>query len=87
LRVRKHLQPFFRDRRLMSINAVDARAFTAKRQAAGASNAEINRELILLKRMCTLAVQAGKLRLRPYIPLLKESNVRKGFFEGSNVRR
>jgi len=31
--------------------------------------------------MCTLAMQAGKLPVRPYILLLKESNIRKGFFE------
>jgi len=35
----------------------------------------------LLKRMSTLAMQAGKLTVRPYIPLLKESNIRTGFFE------
>jgi hypothetical protein len=44
-------------------------------------NATINRELIVLKRMCTLAMQAGKLTVRRYIPLLKENKVRKGFFE------
>ena len=81
LRIKKHLAPFFGRRRLLTISTVDVRAFTAKRQAAGASNAEINRELIILKRMCTLAMQAGKLMVRPYIPLLKEHNVRKGFFE------
>jgi hypothetical protein len=45
----------------MSITTADVRAFTARRQAAGASNATINRDLILLKHMCTLAMQAGKL--------------------------
>jgi integrase len=55
--------------------------FVARRQAAGASNAEINRELIALKRMFTLAVQRGQADARPYIPLLKDNNVRKGFFE------
>ncbi len=45
------------------------------------SNAEINRELTALKRMFTLAVQAGKILHRPHIPLLKEDNVRVGFFE------
>jgi integrase len=47
----------------------------------GASNAEINRELTLLKRMFTLAIQAGKLLHKPYIPLLHERNTRTGFFE------
>jgi len=46
-----------------------------------ASNAEINRELALLKRMFSLAVQAGKLLHRPHIPMLRENNVRTGFFE------
>jgi integrase len=81
LRLRKHLTPYFQHRRLATITTVDVRAYTARRQAGGASNATINRELIVLKRMCTLAMQAGKLMVRPYIPLLKENNVRKGFFE------
>jgi integrase len=81
LRLAKHLAPFFGRRRLMTITTADVRAFTARRQAAGASNAAINRDLMLLKRMCTLAMQAGKLTVRPYIPLLKERNIRQGFFE------
>jgi integrase len=31
--------------------------------------------------MYTLAVQAGKLHGKPYIPMLREDNVRRGFFE------
>ncbi len=81
LRLKKHLTPVFGHRRLRTITTADVRAFTARRQAAGASNAEINRELIILKRMCTLAMQGGKLTVRPYIPLLTEHNVRTGFFE------
>ena len=81
LRIRKHLTPFFGHRRLMTITTVDARAYTARRLAEGASNASVNRDLIILKRACTLARQAGKLTVQPYIPLLKENNVRKGFFE------
>jgi integrase len=45
------------------------------------SNGEINRELTALKRMFTLAMQAGKILYRPHIPLLNEDNVRTGFFE------
>src|SRR5262249_5599775 len=50
-------------------------------QQAGASNGAVNRELSVIKRCYDLAVQAGKLVYRPYIPMLKENNVRKGFFE------
>jgi hypothetical protein len=45
------------------------------------SNGEINRELTALKRMFTLATQAGKLLHRPHIPMLQEDNTRTGFFE------
>lgn len=48
---------------------------------AGVSNGEINRELMTLKRMYNLAIQAGKLLQKPHIPMLKEDNVRVGFFE------
>jgi hypothetical protein len=52
----KHLTPYLQHRRLATINAIHVRAYTARRQAAGASNATINRELILLKRMCTMPI-------------------------------
>ena len=45
------------------------------------STGEINRELTTLKRMFSLALQAGKIRHKPYLPLLREDNVRAGFFE------
>jgi integrase len=52
-----------------------------RRTIARVSNAEINRELTILKRVFSLAMQAGKLLHRPHIPLLREDNVRTGFFE------
>jgi integrase len=52
-----------------------------RRPIAGASNAEINRELTILKRMFTPAMQAGILLHRPHVPMLEERNTRKGFFE------
>ena len=64
-----------------SITTADVRGYVADRQKAGAANASINLELANLKRMFTLAMQAGKVLQRPYIPMLKEDNVRKGFFE------
>jgi integrase len=54
------------------------------------SRAEINRELTTLKRMFSLAVQAGTLTHKPYIPMLREHNTRTGFFEADQflaVRR
>jgi integrase len=52
-----------------------------QRTTAGVSNGEINRELTALKRMFNLAIQSGKLLQKPHIPLLREDNVRVGFFE------
>ena len=52
-----------------------------RRTITGVSNAEINRELTILKRMFSLAMQAAKLLHKPHIPLLREDNTRTGFFE------
>jgi len=46
---------------------------------------EINRELALIKRMYTLAIQAGKLLTRPYVPMLAENNVRTGSFDREQI--
>jgi len=45
------------------------------------SAAEVNRELALLRRIFTLAVQADKMSRKPHVPMLQERNVRTGFFE------
>ena len=44
------------------------------------ANATINRELAAFKRMFNLGRQAAKVVTAPHIPMLKENNVRKGFF-------
>ena len=80
-RIKKHLTPAFKGKLLIAITTADVRAFSAARLAAGASAAEINRELACLKRMFTLAIQAGKLSARPHVPMLRENNTRRGFFE------
>ena len=75
------LTPWFRGWRMASLTTADIRRYVAERQEKGYANATINRELSALKRMFTLAVQAGKLLQRPHIPMLAEDNVRQGFFE------
>lgn len=75
------LEPWFRGRRMASLTTADVRAYVDQRQTNGAANATINRELSALKRMFSLAVQAGKLLARPHIPMLQEDNTRRGFFE------
>jgi len=75
------LELYFRGRRMASLTTADMRAYVADRQSKGYANGTINRELAALKRMFTLAVQAGKLLTRPHVPMLVERNVRKGFFE------
>jgi len=80
-RIRKHVGPVFARRRASTISTSDIRRYVANRQEAGASNAEINRELAALKRAFTLGVQAGKVLTCPHIPMLQENNIRAGFFE------
>jgi integrase len=93
-RIRLHLAPHFGGRRLATIRTSDINTFTLKRQVdvivSGdecdrkercVSNGEINRELTTLKRIFNLARQNAKLTHVPHIPMLKERNVRTGFFE------
>jgi integrase len=73
------LKSFFGGRRAVEITTVDVRRYVKERQDQSAAPATINRELAALKRMFNLAVQAGKLYHKPYVPMLQEDNVRKGF--------
>jgi integrase len=81
IKVTKHVLPSFTGRRAHEVTTQDIQAYTKERQGAGASNAEINRELALLKRAYNLAYRAERIVKKPYIPLLQERNVRQGFFE------
>ena len=58
-RIDLHLTPVFGHRRMAGITTADIRSFISARLDAQASPGEINRELALLKRMYTLAIQAG----------------------------
>jgi integrase len=80
-RLRRHVEPFFAGRKAAAITATDIREYITKRQAEQAKNATINRELALLKRACSLGIEAGKVTVKPKIRMLREDNVRTGFFE------
>ena len=77
----RHLRDFFGLGRALDITTDKVRAYTQGRQEQKASNASINRELAALKRMFSLAVQAGNLSAKPYIPTLEENNARQGFLD------
>lgn len=99
-RARLHLIPFFGGRRMVAIDTALVRDYIAQRQVAGVvaargprkgervrdvSNAEINRELDLLRKAFSLAIKDRKLLAAPHIPKLDEDNVRRGFFEADQV--
>lgn len=81
LRTRKHLAPFFGGTRAVHITTEMVTAYIARRQAQRAANAEINRELAIVRRGFTLALRAELLSRKPHFPVLKEAPPRQVFFE------
>lgn len=63
------------------MSAAEITVYTKARLEHGAANATANRELSALKRMYSLAIQGGRLQHMPHIAMLREQNVRTGFFE------
>lgn len=80
-RIALHLLPVFGGRRMAEIGSDDVRAYQSHRQAQGAANGTINREVTVLKRAFRLAADSGKVLHRPAIPMLDEAAPRPGFFE------
>jgi integrase len=76
-----HLGTFFSGVAAVDITTGRMRDFAKKRIADGATPATVNRDLGVLSRMFTLALQAGRLSRRPYFPRLPESQPRQGFME------
>jgi integrase len=79
-----NLKTRFGGMRATEITTSAMREYAQKRLAVGASPGTINRDLGALSRMFTLALQSGSLAQRPYIPRLKESLPRQGFFEADD---
>ena len=78
-----HLTGFFGGMKATQITTPIIQQYIMRRIDEGAANATINRELAALKRMLNLgAKQTPPMVDRvPHIPMLRENNVRKGFFE------
>jgi integrase len=79
-----HLQEDFSGARVIDISTARISEYVKKKIEEGKANATINRDLSALKRMFTLAKRSNKVRDVPYVPMLQENNVRKGFFEFEN---
>lgn len=79
-RVKLHLLPRFRGKRLRDIDEGDVRDYMAARIKAGAKPATVNREAAIIKRAFRLTASKTKLR-PPSISMLEERNIRTGFFE------
>lgn len=79
----KYLMEVFRGVKAIEITTDKIKSYIDGRRESGLSNASINRELAALKRMFHLSSECTppKVSMIPFIPMLKESNVRKGFFE------
>ncbi len=77
----KRLGQFFGLWRALDITSDRVTAYICARQEIGAKPATIRYELAVLKRMFTLALRAGKLDRKPYLPSIEVRNVRTNFFE------
>ena len=76
-----HILTVFGKIKAVPISTTAIRAYIKKLQEEHAANGSIKRELTCIKRAFNLGKQAGRIHNIPHIPVLKEANARKIFFE------
>jgi integrase len=81
IRSANRIKNFFGSAKAHTVRGDLVKKYIAKRQDENAANGTINRELAFLKRSFNLGIRNERIVRKPYIPLLQENNVRKGFFE------
>ncbi len=81
-----HLDAVFGGTKAIDITTTSVERYKALRLKDKAAPATINRELATLKRMFRLGLRQGMVATMPYISMLTEHNVRKGFFELDQFR-
>ena len=82
-RIKDHIAPFFGDVRAANFGLATVKSYVQKRRTQSAADATINRELAVIRRAFTLALQQDPplVTRAPFIPKLAENNARKGFVE------
>ena len=76
-----HLRSFFGFDKAINVTSDRIRTYQLYRREQGASVATINRECATLRRMFSIAMDAGKLKSRPKFKMLEGETVREGFTE------
>ena len=79
-----YLKVYFKGMKVREITTAKINDYIEKKLEEKFAPATINRQLSVLKRMFNLGAKANKVDRVPYTPILKERNVRKGFFENSS---
>ncbi len=84
---REHLLGFLGGRRVQLVRDDEVVEYVRRRQAAGAENGTINRELALLRKALRMGVKARRVVAVPNVELLKEAPPRRVFFTAVEFSR